>query len=285
MPLWLDAILIVVLALLIDRYIGEVPNSVHPLRWMGNMLVAIDRHVKSRQSWKATAAGFLSYLLVFAVFCGVGLCLTSLVRYGVSSVDPLAGEICWIILTALLFKINFAIFSFRKHTGPICEDLEKGDLESADARVQMIVSRDTRGMDAEHVASSCCETVTENLVDSVYSPLLYFGIGAAVLVPGVVVNVGVHGVQAVPEGVPVAVGGVQGHIYLPGGDAGGHAVLFEGGGDGIGRRVLVGVQVQTQGLVGALVDLLLRAFLLRRGGQGDNRDHGDDHGRCQQGAE
>ena len=176
MPLWLDAILIVVLALLIDRYIGEVPNSVHPLRWMGNMLAAIDRHVKNRQSWKATVAGFLSYLLVFAVFCGVGLCLTSLVRYGVSSVDPLAGEICWIILTALLFKINFAIFSFRKHTGPICEDLEKGDLESADARVQMIVSRDTRGMDAEHVASSCCETVTENLVDSVYSPLLYFGI-------------------------------------------------------------------------------------------------------------
>ena len=176
MPLWLDAILIVVLALLIDRYIGEVPNSVHPLRWMGNMLAAIDRHVRSRQSWKAIAAGFLSYLLVFAVFCGVGLCLTSLVRYGVSSVDPLAGEICWIVLTALLFKINFAIFSFRKHTGPICEDLEKGDLESADARVQMIVSRDTRGMDAEHVASSCCETVTENLVDSVYSPLLYFGI-------------------------------------------------------------------------------------------------------------
>ena len=167
MIIWLDAILVVVLALAIDRYIGEVPNSVHPLRWMGNILSAIKR---------AIAIGFLSYLLVFILFCGIGLLLTSLVRYGLSSVSPLAGEIAWIILTALLFKINFAIFSFRKHCDPICEDLDAGRVEDAAAKVQMIVSRNTKGMDAEHIASSCCETVTENLVDSVYSPVLYFGI-------------------------------------------------------------------------------------------------------------
>ena len=49
-------------------------------------------------------------------------------------------------------------------------------MEDAASKVQMIVSRNTKGMDAEHIASSCCETVTENLVDSVYSPVLYFGI-------------------------------------------------------------------------------------------------------------
>lgn len=177
MILWLDAVLVVVLALAIDRYIGEVPNSVHPLRWMGNILAAIDRRVSCRGSKKAIAMGFLSYLLVFILFCGVGLFLTSLVRYGLSSaVSPLAGEVAWIILTALLFKINFAIFSFRKHCDPICDDLEAGRVEDAAAKVQMIVSRNTKGMDAEHIASSCCETVTENLVDSVYSPVLYFGI-------------------------------------------------------------------------------------------------------------
>ena len=49
-------------------------------------------------------------------------------------------------------------------------------MEDAAAKVQMIVSRNTKGMDAEHIASSCCETVSENLVDSVYSPVLYFGL-------------------------------------------------------------------------------------------------------------
>lgn len=177
MILWLDAILVVVLALLIDRFIGEVPNAVHPLRWMGNILAAIDRHVKNRASRWDILIGFLSYLLVFIVFCGVGLLVTSLVRYGLtSSVSPLAGEAAWIILTAVLFKISFAIFSFRKHCDPICADLDAGRTEDAAAKVQMIVSRNTKGMDAEHIASSCCETVTENLVDSVYSPVLYFGI-------------------------------------------------------------------------------------------------------------
>lgn len=177
MILWLDAILVVVLALAIDRYIGEVPNSVHPLRWMGNMLAAIDRRVTCRGSRKAVAIGFLSYMLVFILFTGIGLALTSLVRYGLTSaVSPLAGEIAWIVVTALLFKISFAIFSFRKHCDPICEDLDEGRVEDAAAKVQMIVSRNTKGMDAEHIASSCCETVTENLVDSVYSPVLYFGI-------------------------------------------------------------------------------------------------------------
>ena len=177
MILWLDAILVVVLALAIDRYIGEVPNSVHPLRWMGNILAAIDRHVACRGSRKAVAIGFLSYLLVFLIFTGVGLALTSLVRYGLTSaVSPLAGEVAWILVTAVLFKISFAIFSFRKHCDPICEDLDAGRVEDAASKVQMIVSRNTKGMDAEHIASSCCETVTENLVDSVYSPVLYFGI-------------------------------------------------------------------------------------------------------------
>ena len=177
MILWLDAVLVVVLALAVDRYIGELPNSVHPLRWMGNILGAMDRRVRSRGSGRAVAAGFLSYLLVFLLFAGVGLLLTSLVRYAFTSlVSPLAGEVAWIIVTAVLFKMSFAVFSFRKHCDPICADLDAGRVEDAAAKVQMIVSRDTRGMDAEHIASSCCETVTENLVDSVYSPVTYFGI-------------------------------------------------------------------------------------------------------------
>ena len=177
MQLWVDAVLIVVLALLIDRFIGEVPNSIHPLRWMGNLLGAIDRRIKNRGTRMTSVLGFLSYLLVFTLFSGIGLFLTTLCRYYVSDlVSPEVGEVLWIIVTAFIFKISFAIFSFRKHCDPIRKDLDEGRVEDAAAKVQMIVSRNTKGMDAEHIASSCCETVSENLVDSVYSPVLYFGL-------------------------------------------------------------------------------------------------------------
>ena len=175
MELWLDALAIVILAILIDRFIGDVPNAIHPLRWMGNILDAIDRHISDRSSRFTSFLGFLSYLFVFFLFGGIAILIIAAVHHYVSQYNELWGEIAWIVVTAFILKIQFAIFSFRKHCDPICEDLDAGRVEDAAAKVQMIVSRNTKGMDAEHIASSCCETVSENLVDSVVSPTFYFG--------------------------------------------------------------------------------------------------------------
>ncbi len=176
MELWLDALAIVIAALLIDRFIGDVPNAIHPLRWMGNILDAIDRRIKNRSSAWTSVLGFLSYLLVFVIFGGIAILIIAAVHHYVSDIDPLWGEIAWIVVTAFIFKVQFAIFSFRHHCDPICKDLDEGRVEDAAAKVQMIVSRNTKGMDPEHIASSCCETVSENLVDSVLSPTFYFGL-------------------------------------------------------------------------------------------------------------
>jgi adenosylcobinamide-phosphate synthase len=167
---------IVIAALLIDRFIGDVPNAIHPLRWMGNILDAIDRRIKHRSSAWTSVLGFLSYLLVFVIFGGIAILIIAAVHHYVSDIDPLWGEIAWIVVTAFIFKVQFAIFSFRHHCDPICKDLDEGRVEDAAAKVQMIVSRNTKGMDPEHIASSCCETVSENLVDSVLSPTFYFGL-------------------------------------------------------------------------------------------------------------
>jgi adenosylcobinamide-phosphate synthase len=85
------------------------------------------------------------------------------------------GEVVWIIAVAFMFKITYAIFSFRRHCIPIQNDLRQGDIQSARKKVQMIVSRDTSSLDEKHIISACCETISENLVDSVISPSFYFG--------------------------------------------------------------------------------------------------------------
>jgi len=176
LELWLDALAIVLLAILIDRFIGDVPNAIHPLRWMGNILDFIDKRIKVRDSAWTSVLGFLSYLLVFIIFGGIGILIIALIHNLVSGYDEVWGEVAWIIVSAFIFKIQFAIFSFRKHCDPICRDLDEGKVEDAAAKVQMIVSRNTKGMDAEHIASSCCETVSENLVDSILSPTFFFGL-------------------------------------------------------------------------------------------------------------
>ncbi len=176
LALWLDALAIIVVAILIDRFIGDVPNAIHPLRWMGNILDAIDRRIKNRTSGFTSFMGFLSYMFVFILFGTIGILIIASVHHYVSEYDEMWGEVAWIIVTAFIFKIQFAIFSFRHHCDPICRDLDEGRTEDAASKVQMIVSRNTKGMDPEHIASSCCETVSENLVDSILSPTFFFGL-------------------------------------------------------------------------------------------------------------
>ena len=175
------------LAFLIDIIIGDVPNAVHPLRWMGNILNKLDKSIKRKGRKGTIFKGFLSYLFVLFIFAFTTLTILALIRTQVGGDDidigilgtTNIGEILWIVVCAFIFKLTFAVISFRRHCKPIQKDLRNGDLDSAAARVQMIVSRNTKGMDAEHIASSCAETISENYADSVCSPTFYFGLFGA----------------------------------------------------------------------------------------------------------
>lgn len=184
MELWADGILIAVAALLIDRYIGDVPNKYHPLRWMGNLLDAMDRRIHDRKSKMCVLYGFLGYVVILLIFGGAALTITAVLRRGLEGVMEFSifgiegdlGEVLWIIVSGLFLKVTFALFAFRRFCSPIQDDLREGRLDDAADKTQMMVNRRTRGMDEAHIASSCCETVSENLVDSVVSPLFYYGL-------------------------------------------------------------------------------------------------------------
>ncbi len=172
-PIWAQALLIVILALLIDRFIGEFPNKYHPLRWMGNILGGIDKRLNKRKGTYALVLGLLSYLFVLLLFGGLAITVTAISR---SYIPNPYGTIVWIVLSAFILKSTFAIFSFDKHCEPICADLEKGNTVDAAKKVSMIVSRETEGMNSEQISSSCCETISENFADSVCSPTFYMGL-------------------------------------------------------------------------------------------------------------
>ncbi len=165
----LQAAAVIVLALLIDILLSDPPNRLHPLRWMGNMVDALDRRIVRGGIWRDRVMGMMSYLLVAAVSITLALLITALLRESI-------GVWAWVVASAVLFKITFAVSSFRRHCSPIRDALESGDLEGAQAMTQMIVSRRTEGMGCEHLSSCCVETVAENAVDSVASPAFYMGL-------------------------------------------------------------------------------------------------------------
>jgi adenosylcobinamide-phosphate synthase len=111
------------------------------------------------------------------------LCFLLLYTLALALARDFLGALAWAVLGALLFKTLFAITTLQRHVYPVMRALEAGDLDTARAKVQMVVSRDTSALDAGHVASCAVETVAENAVDSVFSPFLFLGLAG---VPGAV---------------------------------------------------------------------------------------------------
>jgi adenosylcobinamide-phosphate synthase len=177
MELWLYAIIIPVAALAIDLLFGEPPNRFHPVVWMGKLIGTLDRAVareEPRRPRKEKALGVLVGLVPIIVFVlGFTLVLALLREW--------LGLIVWAAACAVLFKTLFAIRALETHTAPMIEDLQKDDLDAARKKASMVVSRDVSKLDKAHITSCAVETISENLVDSVLSPMFYFGLAG---IPG-----------------------------------------------------------------------------------------------------
>jgi adenosylcobinamide-phosphate synthase len=175
--LWLYAILIPVVALAIDLALGEPPNRFHPVVWMGTLIGRLDRSVRRetpRRPGREKALGVLVGVVPLAVFVVGSTLLLALLRVSL-------GMIVWAAACALLFKTLFAVRALETHTAPMMEDLKRDDLDAARKKASMVVSRDVSKLDKAHITSCAVETISENLVDSVLSPMFYFGLAG---IPG-----------------------------------------------------------------------------------------------------
>jgi len=170
------AIAIPVLALVIDLAFGEPPNRFHPVVWIGRVIGYLDHRTRRGRKAVEKASGVFVVLfpaLLFIISLSLILALTR----------ELLGAVIWAVASAMVFKTMFAIRSLETHTAPVVKDIQRGDLESARKKVSMVVSRDVNRLDRPHVISCAAETVSENLVDSVLSPMFYFGLAG---IPGAI---------------------------------------------------------------------------------------------------
>lgn len=163
------ALLTILVALVVDRFIGEPPNALHPVVWMGRVISFFDRRISRGHPRRERFLGILMALAVILLFSLLVLLLMALVREHL-------GLLVWALLGGVLLKTMFAMSAMAKHTEPVREALLAGDLELGRSKAAMMVSRDVSQLDKEHVISCAAESAAENTVDSILSPLFYFGL-------------------------------------------------------------------------------------------------------------
>jgi adenosylcobinamide-phosphate synthase len=159
------------LALIIDRLAGDPDSRFHPVALLGRLINWWGKPEK----WPARARKFIG-----AVMWVLTVLIFALPFFLVSIVLP---WYFYLICAPFLLKICFAWRALEEHTSRVVSAAGY-DLDLARSQVGRMVSRDSGCLTKEQVLSAGYESMSENLVDSIISPLFFFGLagltGAAV---------------------------------------------------------------------------------------------------------
>jgi len=158
-------------ALVVDRLFGDPHSAYHPVALLGRFIGWWGR-ADLYPTLVQRCAGVVFWLVTAALF--------SLPFYLVASTAP---WFLYLLLAPFLLKSCFAWRSLEEHTLAVVAALKDG-VENGREQVKLLVSRNTAQLDRQHILSAGYESMTENITDSIISPLLFFSVfglvGAAV---------------------------------------------------------------------------------------------------------
>ena len=169
----LESIVIVGFALLLDFLIGDPKTKYHPTAWIGKLIAVLVPFTRNNSPKKELFGGIL---IVFAVVAIVSTLLVAL-DFGISLLTiDIVSLVVSIAVGSILLKTTIAIRGMQKHALSVVDALEKDDLDSARNHLSMIVKRNTKHLDKNHISSAVLESVSENTVDGITGPLFYYAI-------------------------------------------------------------------------------------------------------------
>jgi adenosylcobinamide-phosphate synthase len=163
------------IGILLDAAIGDPIFAWHPIRLLGRWLAFLEGRLFAA-GLNGTFGGILLFLLLAGTVLPLCLGLLVLAR----AVHPIVFHLA----AGIVFWACFALRDLIAHGERIARAVTRGDLEAARRAVSMLVGRDTDKMDLKACARGAVESMSENLVDGVISPLcfgLLFGPLGAVL--------------------------------------------------------------------------------------------------------
>jgi len=169
----LESVVIVTFALLLDFLVGDPKTRYHPTAWIGKLIASLVPFTKSNSVRKELIGGILLVSVIVATVCTVLVVLD--IGISLLTID-IVSLIVSITVGSILLKTTIAIRGMQKHALAVVDAVEKGDLGSARNHLSMIVKRDTKNLDKNHILSGVLESVSENTVDGVTGPLFYYAI-------------------------------------------------------------------------------------------------------------
>ncbi|MBT3761012.1 MAG: cobalamin biosynthesis protein [Candidatus Nitrosopelagicus sp.] len=169
----LESIIIIGFAIILDLIFGDPKNRYHPTAWIGNFIGSITTCMKNGSQNLEKFGGIFIVLIPVSISC--------IVLFGLEfSIDLINAEFWSVVISTIfgiiLFKMTIAIRGMELHALAVLDSIQKNDLAQARKNLSMIVKRNTKNLDKNHILSGTLESLSENIVDGITGPMFYFAL-------------------------------------------------------------------------------------------------------------
>jgi len=163
--------LLIALACVLDRVLGDPRGLLHPVQVMGWCISRLREAAESLAGDRPRSLRLAGGLITGVLVIGSGLAGWGLER--LSLTWPVVG----LPLMGLGLASALAGGSLRRAVEHVLEALP--DLTEARRRLAWIVGRDVTGLSEPEILRAAAETASENAVDGLFAPLFWMMVGAA----------------------------------------------------------------------------------------------------------
>jgi len=168
----------IIAAYFLDLIIGDPYWLPHPVRIIGKVIEYLEKTLrKGNQSQQTQQTEKIKGIILTVITVGLSYYIIYFLIYIAGVISPglkFAFSSFFIFTTLSTKNLGEEVFS-------VYRALEEDNLELARERVSRIVGRDTSDLDEEEIVRATIETIAENTVDGIISPLFYAVLGGAPL--------------------------------------------------------------------------------------------------------
>jgi len=169
----LESVIIIGFAILLDLILGDPKNRYHPTAWIGNLIGIITTRIRNENQNLEKFNGIFIILIPISISTIVLIGL----QYGIDFINiEFLSILVSLISGIILFKMTIAIKGMERHALAVLDAVEKNELNKARTNLSMIVKRNTKNLDKNHILSGTLESLSENIVDGITGPMFYFSI-------------------------------------------------------------------------------------------------------------
>lgn len=167
-------ILSIYIGYIIDLIIGDPYSFPHPVIYIGKLIKIVENNIRKifKDEKHLKLAGFILW------FITVGL--TYLITYLIIRISKFS-MITFFIVNSFIIYTTLATKCLKDEAVKIYNILKSGDIKESRKQLSYIVGRDTSNLNEAEIIRATVETVAENTVDGIISPMFYAFIGGAPL--------------------------------------------------------------------------------------------------------